>query len=213
MDQTGLTNQLPWAAVILSAGKSSRMKEPKALLRYDSRYSFIQKIVHEYKCAGCHKIIIVGNEYNFSQLSEQFDQTQALRPEIIINKNLEYERFYSIKLGLGPCRTYNSCFIQHCDNPFITSGILLKMIDLLMDGCYSVPVYKRQRGHPVLLSRLIMHELLSEEANDLNFRDFIQKFDVIEHITKDASVLCNINDQLDYQAFFNNNSLKYFTRQ
>ncbi|HOY32479.1 MAG TPA: NTP transferase domain-containing protein [Bacteroidales bacterium] len=195
-------HDLPWAAVILSAGKSARMNDHKALLRYDSGHNFIGKIVTEYAQAGCNHIIVVANESNIGLLSRQFNYIDAIKPDFILNEHLEYERFYSIKLGVAACMEYSKCFIQPCDNPFITHDLLKKMLQCSSDECFIAPIYKGKKGHPVLLGTHIMKELCEVKENDLNFKEFLRRFKCLELDTDNRNILVNINDTEDYQRFF-----------
>lgn len=202
MNSTANEKKSLWAVVVLSAGNSTRMKQHKALLKFDTHRTFIQKIADEYEHAGCSKMIIVVNEQNMDQISHQFDHCKGTSPSFVLNKNPEYERFYSIKLGLEACRNFDRCFIQHCDNPFITAGLIEKMIQLSKDGSYVAPSYKGKKGHPVLLGKLIIQDICSTLKNDSNFKLFLQNYPCLEFNTEDKNILNNINDLNDYKKFF-----------
>lgn len=191
-----------WAAVVLSAGNSTRMKQHKALLKFDMHRTFIQKIADEYEHAGCSKLIIVVNEQNIEQISHQFECCKGIKPSFVLNRYLGYERFYSIQLGLEACENFDKCFIQHCDNPFITAVLLEKMIQFSMDGSYVAPAYKGKKGHPVLLGSHIIQDICATNKNDSNFKLFLQNYKCIEFNADDKNILNNINDLNDYKQFF-----------
>jgi len=195
-------NKMPWAAVVLSAGNSARMHHHKALLEFDAQNSFIQKIVREYISAGCSHIVIVANEHNAELINRQFEHSFEQKPIIVSNMHPEYERFYSVQLGLKACDKFANCFIQHCDNPFITVDLINGMLNVQAEGCYTTPVFKGKKGHPVLLCKHIMHEICASNEIDGNLKDFLRKFSCLGFDTKDQSILYNINDKNDYQSLF-----------
>jgi molybdenum cofactor cytidylyltransferase len=192
----------PWAAVVLSAGNSSRMHQHKALLQFDLQNTFIQKIVREYISAGCSHIVIVVNESNMELISRQFEHSVGLKPILVLNKHPEYERFYSVQLGLQACDTYENCFIQPCDNPFVTADLINGMLDFQAEGCYTTPVFKEKKGHPILLSRHIMNEICAAKEHDGNLKYFLRKYSCRDFETGDQGILTNINDLNDYQHIF-----------
>lgn len=194
--------KMPWATVVLSAGNSTRMHKHKALLEFDSRNTFIQKIVREYTNAGCSHIVVVANELNADFIKRQFDNSFIIKPVVVINEHPEYERFYSVKIGLKACSEFANCFIQHCDNPFIRTDLLQGMLKDQEEGSYTAPVFNGKKGHPVLLCSHIMHEICAENEIDVNLKDFLRKFNCHDFETNDQSILRNINDEIDYQHFF-----------
>lgn len=191
-----------WAAVILSAGRSSRMQQHKALLRFDVHKTFIRKIVDEYVQAGCREIVVVTNKDNNKSIKEACSKNQNARIKFVINDHLEKEKFYSVRLGIENCLTAGGCFVQPCDNPFVTVELIKKMLLLLEDESYVVPVYKGKKGHPVLLGRNLLRAVCQAEDDAMNFKDFLQKFDSRLFESTDSHVLDNINTFSEYKYFF-----------
>ncbi|MCK5839504.1 MAG: NTP transferase domain-containing protein, partial [Bacteroidales bacterium] len=50
------------SAVILAAGRSTRMGRPKFALRFAKNLTFLEKIITGYSSFGCRQIIVVLNE-------------------------------------------------------------------------------------------------------------------------------------------------------
>lgn len=192
----------PWAAVVLAAGNSARMRQHKALLEFDSRHTFIQKIVCEYLSAGCSQMVIVVNVHNAELISSQFEDSGGIRPILILNEHPEYERFYSVQLGLKACDTFKRCFLQPCDNPFVKAGLLDNMLYHLEEGSFVAPVFNGKKGHPVLLGSQIMNEICAEKKADSNLKEFLRKFNCLGFDTSDQGILTNINEMRDYLLFF-----------
>ncbi|HPB26130.1 MAG TPA: NTP transferase domain-containing protein [Bacteroidales bacterium] len=196
-------HQTGWAAVILSAGLSSRMQQHKALLRFDAHRTFIRKIVDEYARAGCRQIVVVTNQDNSKPIQEECSKIQNTQINFVINDHLEKEKFFSVRLGIERCLPAGGCFIQPCDSPFITAALLKKMLLLAEDDSYVVPVYQGRKGHPVLLGRNLMKGVSLAEDDAMNFKYFLSDFNSIHFETSESHVLDNINTINDYNQHFN----------
>ena len=185
-----------FAVVILAAGESSRMNVPKPLLRYNSKYRFVDKIINEYSDFGISNIIVVTNDSLYPRLN--LDENI----NIVVNKNLEYERYYSIKLGLEKTNNCDYCYIQNIDNPFINEIILRKLYyKRNVDGS-AIPVYDDKGGHPVLISKNIMNNIRNTNGDIMNFKDVLNGFSSNRVPIDDESILININTPDDYQKYF-----------
>jgi molybdenum cofactor cytidylyltransferase len=185
--------------VILAAGKSERMKSLKGLLSFDKRRSFIGKIISVYQNWGCKEIIVVTNEMATAMFKRSVPETGNVT--LIINDHLEYERFYSVKLGLAAIRTSEYCFIQNVDNPFIDSQILELIYAHRSDEKYVSPVFKNKGGHPVLLNRKNMKDICNGNDNSANFKDVLKTMECLNVEMPDDRVLININSPEEYNKF------------
>ena len=189
------------AAIILAGGESSRMKQPKAFLKFDNHITFVEKIIYEYQLAGIDKIIIVIN-YSYldsekERILSQFD-TKIIR---VYNKHPEKGRQYSLYLGISMLHESENCFIQNIDNPFVKANLIRSMIPLIQKEAYISPTFKGKGGHPVLLSNSICNHILNMKDHKLTLRDVLIKFNKIT-IPANASVLININTEQDYKQYF-----------
>jgi len=184
-------------AVILAAGESSRMKQPKALLMFNEGIRFIDKIIHEFDSFGCGEIVIVAN----SAIRNEIKNTDRIK--VAVNEHPELGRFSSIKVGLKELRLSDSCFIHNVDNPFISSGTLKSLHKSKFENGYVYPAYSGLGGHPILICENMIRKIVSEESNDLNFRDYLSDFNSKEIDVKDVAVTVNINTISDYVQYFN----------
>jgi CTP:molybdopterin cytidylyltransferase MocA len=123
---------------------------------------------------------------------------------LVINDHMEFERFYSVKLGLAAIHSSSFCFIQNVDNPFIDSQILDLIYEHRSDERYVSPVFKGKGGHPVLLNRENMNRICKWDVNSANFKEVLGTFECLNVEMHDDRVLININSPEEYQRFFNN---------
>ena len=191
-----MINRKSISAVILSGGDSKRMNYPKALLKFDDNINFLQKIVNEYSNFGCGKIITVLNS------SLESMTVSVENSEIILNYHPDFGRFYSIKSGLNEIRNSEYCFIQNIDNPFINHNILDLLSENIYDADCIIPFFEGRGGHPILIGKKIINDILSKEENNLNLKDFLKKYNCIRIETHDEKILININTPEDYKLYF-----------
>jgi molybdenum cofactor cytidylyltransferase len=185
------------AALILAAGESKRMNWPKSLLPFDKDRSFIDKIIDEYENFGINKIVITSNSDN-AQMIEINPNVQVIK-----NEHPEYERFYSIKIGLEKVGDCQYCFIQNVDNPFICETILNVLFENRINNGCAIPVFQGKGGHPVLIGDEVITKIAQLNQYDLNFKDFLKDFPANRVEVDDDTVLININSPEDYNRYFN----------
>lgn len=188
------------SAVILAAGKSSRLKQQKAFLLFENEKTFLQKIAETYISAD--EIIVVINsaieEKTKEVLSEFIQDGQA---RLVLNQYPGKGRFYSIKQGLQYAGG-DFCFLQNIDNPFISTDLLVQMLNAVTEDGYVVPDYNGKDGHPVLLSKNIVKYLLSLKGDFYNMREELNNFAKTALPWQNENILANINTEEEYQNFF-----------
>ena len=188
------------SAIILAAGRSQRMHKPKALLSFDARQTFIEKITGIYFQWGCSEIILVVNQ----EVAALVKQLELMPPgvSLIINEHLEWERFYSLKLGLEAVKSSGYCFFQNADNPFIDHEVLTALFENKSDDAFVSPVFGGKGGHPVLLNRKNMDLIRTYHVNDGNLKSVMSTMDCKKVEMPDSKVLININSPEEYERFF-----------
>ena len=191
----------PCSALILAAGKSSRMGKPKFALKFNKKLTFLEEIINRYRSFGCQEIVIVMNE-----IGKDYLQSQSIElPDnctIVINSHVEWERFYSVKLGLQALKLKTPTFIHNVDNPFVNYDVLASLVSQIEASDYIVPTYKGRGGHPILLSYRVYRALLAEEGNSLILSEFLKQYDKKRVIVDDDRVLININTKQVYKKMF-----------
>lgn len=187
-------------ALILAAGISKRMQSLKAFLAFDEKNSFFEKIVNTYSEWGCNEIIVVINRL-FSD-SMPHDTKLPSQLKFVLNEQLEFERFYSVKIGLQKMTDIDFCFLQNIDNPFITSDILDKIYNYKSQQAFVIPIYNNKGGHPVLINRSNINYIKSYPENDANLRKVLGEMPSVKAEMEDESILININNTVEYDKYF-----------
>jgi molybdenum cofactor cytidylyltransferase len=148
-------------AVILSAGESSRMGRPKALLPIDGE-TFIERIVGALTRTRVGKIVVVLG-HDAEAMKGRIEQ---LPVAIYINPDYKSGQLSSLQTAVRRLQTDESCdglLVHLVDHPYIDSALVDLMIERFYDSkkLIVLPRYQGKRGHPVLFSRALFAELLN----------------------------------------------------
>jgi CTP:molybdopterin cytidylyltransferase MocA len=148
-------------AVVLSAGESSRMGRPKALLPIDGE-TFLERIVSALRRTQVGKIIVVIG-HNAEEMKRKIEH---LPVEILVNPQYKLGQLSSLHVAIRHLLSDQSCdgmLVHLVDHPYIDAELVDRMIeDFYRSGKLAVvPRYQGKRGHPVILSRKLFDELLN----------------------------------------------------
>lgn len=148
-------------AVILSAGESSRMGRPKALLPIDGR-TFIERIVGALKHTQVGKVIVILG-HNADELRRHVEH---LPVEILVNRDYKQGQLSSLQVAVRRLETETDCdgmLVHLVDHPYIDPKLVEIMIERFSKSgkLLVVPRYGGKRGHPVIFSRRLFAELLA----------------------------------------------------
>ncbi|RLD75316.1 MAG: hypothetical protein DRJ07_18275 [Bacteroidetes bacterium] len=188
------------SVIILAAGKSTRMGTPKFLLKYNNKTTFLEKIIKEYEAFGCKEINVVLNEKGVNLLKNNIANSSN-KLKIVINYHPEWERFYSLKLGIEQLDKKRKVFVHNVDNPFVNHKVLKSLIENISEFDYAVPTYKGRGGHPVLLSKKVIRNIIAEKENGMNLKDYLSNYNKVIVQVNDENILVNVNSKEDYDLY------------
>jgi molybdenum cofactor cytidylyltransferase len=149
------------SAVILSAGESSRMGRPKALLPIDGE-TFIEKIVGALRKTSVARIIVILG-HNADEMKRRIEH---LPVEILINPDYKLGQLSSLQVALRRLEKEPDCdgvLVHLVDHPYLDAKLAETMMERFAAGekLIIVPHYNGKRGHPVIFSRRLFGELLA----------------------------------------------------
>lgn len=188
-----------YTAILLAAGRSSRMGQSKGLLNWEGKPLIIHQL-EQLKSSGVHRIIIVlGHQPEVYEAYIKDDQST-----ILWNENWEQGKSSSILTGLTAIEdTSEAIIFVNIDQP-----LSYRIVDQLIDsyvrsqGRIHIPVFNGRRGHPVLFSTQLLPQLraVTEETQGLKhvIRDF--QNDIILVDMEDSTILYNFNTPSDYKG-------------
>lgn len=188
------------SAVILAAGQSRRMGQPKMLLPWGER-TVIGQVITVFLRAGVEEITVVTGAAR-----EQVEQAiQPFPVRQVYNSEYQHgEMLSSLQLGLRflPNKV-DGTFIGLGDQPQILESTVRLLCETYESRRSSliVPSFQHRRGHPWLVARSLWSELLALRAPQ-SPRDFLnQHASEIEYVdVGTASVLADLDTPADYRA-------------
>jgi molybdenum cofactor cytidylyltransferase len=154
--------------ILLAAGASSRMGEPKQLLKFEG-----ETLLHRAARAALetrqHPVIVVLG-FRADAMREEIAALGALT---VVNQSWHEGMSSSIRCGLqraleaiAPDRI-EAAILMLCDQPFVTSNVLMRLIDayharqaLVVASAYETDGEKTL-GVPALFSRALFPELMA----------------------------------------------------
>jgi len=148
-------------AVVLSAGESSRMGRPKALLPIQGQ-KFIERIIRVIGQSKVGRTIVVLG-HHADQLRGQIEH---LPVEVVINPDYRSGQLSSLQAAIRHISNDDRCdgmLVHLVDHPFIDVALVDALIESFFETKKTivVPRYKGKRGHPVIFSRELFGELLN----------------------------------------------------
>jgi molybdenum cofactor cytidylyltransferase len=196
-------------AIILSAGESSRMGRPKALLPIDG-VRFIEKIVTALQSTRVGKILVVLG-HNAEEMQHKIDD---LPVTLLINRDYKKGQLSSLVAAIdsiqaetgGPA--VDGILVHLVDHPYISPALVNVMIDRFYETgkLIVVPRYRGRRGHPVIFSRSLFAELkgapLAEGAKAIVRA---HDHDTLEIDTEDPGVTIDIDTPVEYRRHIREN--------
>jgi molybdenum cofactor cytidylyltransferase len=196
-------------AIILSAGESSRMGRPKALLPIDG-VRFIEKIVTALQSTRVGKILVVLG-HNAEEMRQKIDDLP-----VTLVTNPDYKKgqlsslvtaIDSIQAGTGGPEV-DAILVHLVDHPYINPSLVNLMIDRFYETgkLIVVPRYRQRRGHPVIFSRALFAELKSAPLDE-GAKGVVHahRGDILEIDTEDAGVTIDIDTPEEYQQLVERN--------
>ena len=182
---------------MLAGGFSTRMEFPKLYLDYGGIH-FIEKICSTFYESGFHTIMVVLNDaLSKHPWQEQFAQIPSY-VTVVLNEHPEKGRMHSIQLGIKALQQSNYCFIHNSDNPFVTRGVIEQLWELRSEKASVIPSYQLKGGHPILIPKVVMHEIEMGLEDALTLKEVLSKHPCIYSSCMDEGVVQNVNTKDDY---------------
>jgi molybdenum cofactor cytidylyltransferase len=154
--------------IILAAGASTRMGQPKQLLEIGKK-TMLKTIIEHSLESDCFPVVVVIGA-NKKQIAHELD---AMPITIIDNPRWETGMASSIKMGLvGAYMTFkelDAVIFLTCDQPHINSEIINELIKKAKENPETLAVasqYAEQIGIPALFKRPLFTELLELSGDE-----------------------------------------------
>lgn len=196
-------------AVVLSAGESSRMGSPKALLPI-SGVPFIEEIVRALKGTKIDRIIVVLGH----QAEEIRKRIAHLPVTFVVNRDYAKGQLSSLIVAIRSLAAekttekVDGVLVHLVDHPFISPALVDHMIDRFYETkkLIVIPRCGGRRGHPVIFSSRLFPELLSAPlGKGAKVVVHAHRDETLEIETDFAGVTIDIDTPEEYRQYLGRN--------
>lgn len=148
-------------AILLAAGRSARMGQPKQFLDIDGKPMIIHAINTIQKCSAIRQLVVVLG-YQAILLQNLISKNKVLIAE---NSNWTEGMGSSLRIGLRKILEIippaDNLLITVCDQPLLNSNLLDALIQEQLPGHITASNYGANIGTPAVFDRIYLPELLS----------------------------------------------------
>ncbi|HET9587716.1 MAG TPA: nucleotidyltransferase family protein [Anaerolineales bacterium] len=194
------------SAIILAAGQSRRMGQPKMLLPWGN-VSVLEHVISVFAAAGIEDILVItGAEQD--QIEEAVARSANRYPVRVVRNSAfpHGEMLSSLQCGLRalrPTENTAAALIGLGDQPHVQERSVRLVCEAFLrtKSKLVVPSFEMRRGHPWLVARPLWQDLLTLQ-NPKSPRDFLNSHaDDIHYVKVDTpSILADLDTPEDYRA-------------
>ncbi len=145
-------------AVILAAGSSSRLGQPKQLLKYEGD-ALVRRTAEAALAAGCDPVAVVVGVAR-GKVAAALNDLAVL---IVPNDDWERGLGTSIRAGVARLQESDALFLLVCDQPFVSADSLCRLLSAQQETQkpMAASAYSGTIGVPALFTRACFAQLLS----------------------------------------------------
>ena len=147
--------------VVLSAGHSSRMGSPKALLAGPDAVPFIVRIVTSMRNAGLPDVVVVTGKHH-DDIADVLMRS-SVRSDVRIVRNPDPARgqLSSLWTAMDACAESDALAMTLVDVPMLASSTVARVIETWRRTRAPIvrPAYGSRHGHPVVFDRAVFDDL------------------------------------------------------
>ena len=190
-------------AMILAAGESRRMGRPKLLLPFGEK-TIIETVIESVIQSKTEKVLVVLG----SGIEKIKEKIKNFPLKIVVNPDFRKGMLSSVQRGFQvmPENTKAALLILG-DQPSISTDIINKIIDAYKRTGKGIvlPVYKNERGHPVLIDMMYRGEV-ENLSPDIGLRGTVYNHpeDILEVEVETPGILKDIDNMGDYEKELKN---------
>ena len=209
------------SSILLAAGLSTRMGQPKQLLPFDDS-TIVETVVDNMLNAKFDEVIVVVG-HQAARIREKL----GLRPvKIVFNPDYRDGMLTSAQAGvrsifkcnreasappaLGEAPNPRAFALMLVDQPFITASLIDKVVEAYVqtEKGIALPSYNYRRGHPVIFHERYARDILALDTESGGVRTLFKRHaDDIHYVSVDTDwVLRDIDYREDYERALRENA-------
>jgi molybdenum cofactor cytidylyltransferase len=148
-------------AIVLAAGRSTRMGEAKAALPIAAGETFLTRIVRTFLEAGVDDVVIVVG-HDADRVVRSFAQS-GLAARFVVNREYDRGQLSSLVAGLGVVDRPGvvAALVTLVDVPLVTAATVRAVVERYRETRARIvrPTSGARHGHPLLVDRSLFDEL------------------------------------------------------
>jgi len=184
------------SGIVLSAGLSTRMGEPKALLDWGGE-PLISYQVRQLKEAGCDEVVVV-----LGHRSDAVHRAIRRLPcRVMVNARYQMGRAWSLRLGARAVnRDADMIVVVNVDQPRPAALIRQLLFEHKPESAATRPSHAGHHGHPIVVSGRLRDELLQATDEDEGLRGILRRHaGEIGEVEGGPECLTDLNTPEDYR--------------
>ncbi|MFQ6070076.1 MAG: NTP transferase domain-containing protein [Candidatus Aminicenantales bacterium] len=185
-------------ALVLAAGESKRMGKPKLLLPFREK-TVIESVVESVlESEAAHTLVVLGS--GWKRIKEKISHYPI---KTAVNKNFKQGMLSSVQFGFSSIpENTEAVVVLLGDQPAIPPAVINTLIHAYHSSGKGIiiPVYKNERGHPVLIDFKYRKKLKSLHP-DVGLRGLVYNHprDTLEVAVDTPIILRDIDTLKDYK--------------
>ena len=192
------TYQKNISGILLAAGLSTRMGEPKQLLPFGES-TIVETVVDNMLSAKFDEVIVV-----LGHRAVDIQMQLRTRPiKTVFNPDYRDGMLTSVQTGIRVREASDTFALMLVDQPFVTSGLIDQVIDAYVqtEKGIALPSYNYKRGHPAIFDEKYASDILALTPESDGVRALFKKYSHdIHYVTVDTdAVLRDIDYREDYE--------------
>ncbi len=196
-----IEKQVKCGIVILAAGASRRLGEPKQMLSYRGK-TLISTAVETAFATGLEPLIVVLG----AQIDSLIPELEPYDLKIVVNEHWQEGMSSSLRIGLEAAikekGELEAIIFMVCDQPFVTPELLLELVERASDEsklCVASK-YGEVRGTPALFRKQLFPALFTLKG-DAGARKLMEQYETqVEHVDFPLGII-DIDTKNDYETF------------
>lgn len=154
-------------AIVLAAGRSSRMGRAKATLPTGDGHTFLTRIVQTFLDAGVDDVIVVVG-HDADAIAASFSES-GLPARFVVNRDYDRGQLSSLLAGLGVVDRpgVSAVLVTLVDVPLVSSATVRAVVDAYRGTHAPIvrPTSGDRHGHPLLIDRSLFDALRAADPS------------------------------------------------
>src|SRR5436309_7021084 len=195
-------------AIVLAAGRSSRMGRAKAMLPLGEGDTFLTRVVRTLHTAGVDDVVVVVG-HDAEAIIGSFGAS-GLAARFVINREYDRGQLSSLVAGLGVVDRPGviAVLVTLVDVPLVSASTVRAVLDHYWRTRAPIvrPTSGTRHGHPLLIDRLLFHQLRAADP-DAGAKTVVRAHasTVGDLASDDEGAFLDIDTPEDYRQYVSDN--------